>query len=240
MPKIIKEHIFAFDESAYTMERISISRETRKKFKEAGKVRRVLKPPRAKPPQTPYLSKEDLEEIQQETQERLSSLTLLARLTQEKKSLEDRLSDTPMPLIKPIKYQPHQYQIPPPIPNTLHFHQTKKLLRIKEFKNIIEPTLTRITPFFEKIGGDHLGPHATLQDKAIEDARLDPLWKWLRRLEDIVEDIDEVGHKFTAAEWRKLKGACKRVGKVSLQDLSTRLPEISNTLLSLDITLPGM
>ena len=36
-------------------------------------------------------------------------------------------------------------------PPELHFCKTKKLLRIKEYKELLEPTLDHILPFFTKI-----------------------------------------------------------------------------------------
>jgi len=36
-------------------------------------------------------------------------------------------------------------------PPELHFQKNKKLLRIKEYKELLEPTLDRISPFFTKM-----------------------------------------------------------------------------------------
>jgi len=36
-------------------------------------------------------------------------------------------------------------------PPELHFHKTKKLLCIKEYKELLEPTLDHISPFFTKM-----------------------------------------------------------------------------------------
>ena len=36
-------------------------------------------------------------------------------------------------------------------PPELHFRKNKKLLRIKEYKELLEPTLDRILPFFTKM-----------------------------------------------------------------------------------------
>jgi len=36
-------------------------------------------------------------------------------------------------------------------PPELHFHKNKKLLCIKEYKELLEPTLDRISPFFTKM-----------------------------------------------------------------------------------------
>jgi len=41
-----------------------------------------------------------------------------------------------------------------------------------------------------------------------KDLQYDSLWKWFNRLQDIIIELDEIGHKLTAKEWRILKGAC--------------------------------
>ncbi|KAJ3577041.1 hypothetical protein NP233_g61 [Leucocoprinus birnbaumii] len=184
MPKSKKSKhtIFALDETTCQMEKITISSDTRRKFKDAGKVRKVFKPPKPEPIQTPTFSPERLQEIQQEHKEHLSSLPLLARLTSERKCLVDRLSDPPLPLIQRI--EPHPYHIPPPIPNTLHFHQTKKLLRIKEFKELVEPTFDRIRPFFDKLTNEAKWGGG--------DEHFNPIFDWFYRLEDIVFEMDTI------------------------------------------------
>lgn len=211
------------------MEKITISPETRRKFADAGKVRRTFKPKKLEPIQTPTLSTERLEEIQQEHKEHTQSLSLLARLTSERKSLEERLSDPPLPLIERIDYSTPTYHFSPPLPTGLHFRQTKKLLRIKEFKNLVEPTLDRISPFFKYIGEERIWAM---------DERLDPIWVWFKRLEDIVIEMDTIGHNFSNGEWRMIKGACKRLKNVDFTQVATRVSEICNTLLLLDIVLP--
>jgi hypothetical protein len=228
MPKSRKSKhtILALDETTCKMEKIFISPEARRKFKDAGKVKRVRMPLMPEPVKTPVFSQEELQEIQQEHKEHLSTLSLLSRLTNERNSLVDRLEDSPPPLIQRI--EPYIYHSSP-IPNNIHFHQTKKLLRIKEFREFVQPTLDVITPFFYKMSGDA---------KWAGNDHYTPLWTWFYRLEDIVIEMDIIAHGFTAKEWRLLKGACKRIRKVDFSHLSTRIPEICDTLLSLDITLP--
>jgi len=54
-------------------------------------------------------------------------------------------------------------------PLELHFHKNKKLLRIKEYKELLEPTLDRISPFFTKMSKNKTWA---------EDPQYDSLWKW--------------------------------------------------------------
>ena len=114
-------------------------------------------------------------------------------------------------------------------PPELHFRKNKKLLRIKEYKELLEPTLDRISPFFTKMSENKTWA---------EDPQYDSLWKWFNRLQDIIIELDEIGHKLTAKEWRILKGACKRLKNVDFSKPATRIPEICKALLELNITIP--
>ena len=114
-------------------------------------------------------------------------------------------------------------------PPELHFCKTKKLLHIKEYKELLEPTLDHISPFFTTMSENKTWA---------EDPQYDSLWKWFNRLQDIIIELDEIGHKLTAKEWRMLKGACKRLKDVDLSKPATRVPEICKALLELNITIP--
>ena len=114
-------------------------------------------------------------------------------------------------------------------PPELHFHKNKKLLHIKEYKELLEPTLDRISSFFTKMSENKTWA---------EDPQYDSLWKWFNRLQDIIIELDEIGHKLTAKKWRILKGACKRLKNVDFSKPATRAPEICKALLELNITIP--
>jgi len=111
----------------------------------------------------------------------------------------------------------------------LHFRKNKKLLCIKEYKELLEPTLDRISLFFTKMSENKTWA---------EDLQYDSLWKWFNRLQDIIIELDEIGHKLTAKEWRILKGACKCLKNVDFSKPATRVPEICKALLELNITVP--
>jgi len=53
-------------------------------------------------------------------------------------------------------------------PPELHFHKNKKLLHIKEYKELLEPTLDCISPFFTKMSKNKTWA---------EDPQYDSLWK---------------------------------------------------------------
>jgi len=114
-------------------------------------------------------------------------------------------------------------------PPELHFHKTKKLLHIKEYKELLEPILDCILLFFTKMNENKTWA---------EDPQYNSLWKWFNQLQDVIIELDKIGHKLTAKEWRMLKGACKRLKNVDLFKLATRVPEICKALLELNITIP--
>ena len=116
-----------------------------------------------------------------------------------------------------------------PAPQSYIFTKKKKLLRIKEYKELLEPTLDRISPFFTKMSENKTWA---------KNPQYDSLWKQFNRLQDIIIELDEIGHKLTAKEWRILKGACKHLKNVDFSKPATRVPEICKALLELNITIP--
>ena len=73
-------------------------------------------------------------------EEETTHQTLLAQLFHKSKLL-DRITDAPapLPLVECLSTPPLPH-IPPPIPNTLHFHKTKILSHIKEHMPLLEAT----------------------------------------------------------------------------------------------------
>ena len=110
----------------------------------------------------------------------------------------------------------------------LHFCKTKKLLCIKEYKELLEPTLDCISLFFTKISKNKTWT---------KDPQYDSLWKWFNRLQDVIIELDKSGHKLTTKEWRMLKSACKYLKDVDFSKLATRVPEICKALLESNITI---
>jgi len=114
-------------------------------------------------------------------------------------------------------------------PPELHFHKTKKLLCITEYKELLESTLDCISLFFTKISENKTWA---------EDPQYDSLWKWFNQLQDVIIELDEIGHKLIAKKWRMLKGTCKHLKDVDLSKPATRVPEICKALIELNITIP--
>jgi len=174
-------------------------------------------------------------------QERTTEKSLTERLSLNQKSttakpLVERLAPAPYtndPILQHLGMGPHTFQVGvyafTTCPPDLHFWKTKKLLRIKEYKELLEPTLDCISLFFSKIS----------ENKSwAENPQYDSLWKWFNQLQDVIIELDEIGHKLTAKEWRMLKGACKRLKNVDFSKPATRVPDICKALLELDITTP--
>ena len=114
-------------------------------------------------------------------------------------------------------------------PPELHFCKTKKLLCIKKYKELLEPTLDRILPFSTK----------TSENKTwTKDPQYDSLWKQFNQLQDIIIELDKIGYKLIAKKWRILKGICKCLKDVDFFKPATRVPEICKVLLELNITIP--
>ena len=107
----------------------------------------------------------------------------------------------------------------------LHFRKNKKLLCIKEYKELLD----HISLFFTKMSENKTWA---------EDPQYDSLWKQFNRLQDIIIELNEIGYKLTAKEWRVLKDACKPLKNVDFFKPATRVPEICKALLELNITIP--
>ena len=163
--------------------------------------------------------------------------TLLAQLFHKSKLL-DRITDAPapLPLVERLSTPPLPH-IPPPIPDTLHFHKTKILSRIKEHMPLLEATKIRLEPLFTKLNKEDDNEHYGFAVRVPRDVQ-DTLWSWYSCLEELYADLEVIGYKLTNAEWRKLKGALKHISKVDFTQLNTRLPDICNELVALSITLP--
>ena len=149
MPAIRKNTniIFAKNEVTGERETFKLSSTTWEMFKNVGK-RRMVKYILIPPLTTHTLSKEESQELVKQHEEHAQNLLLLARLSKERRSLLDQIEQLPTPLINRIDHQP---TFSPPAPPHLHFHQNKKLLWIKEYNKILEPTLDQISPFFIKM-----------------------------------------------------------------------------------------
>ncbi|KAF7794676.1 hypothetical protein EIP86_005814 [Pleurotus ostreatoroseus] len=218
MPKATatKYTTIARNELTYRTERIKISPEVWRKYADVCKPRKVYKPDE-RPLVSRILSNEEYAQIQQEQAEHFAERDLLSRLLIKSRKLEDRLTTPPPPLIERLAPRTPAYEAPAPIPKQVKFRKYKIFKRIEEYKGLVDPTITRLKPFFAKLNERMEGPGTTVE-KMAEDKRLEPIWKWYNRLAEIRDTITEEGHDFGVSAWRQLKGACKRIGKVSFEN----------------------
>ena len=247
MPKSNKNTVIAWDESNTLplLERITLSKEVRERYKNVGKPRKVVKPNNKRPVTYP-LTVEERMELVREHEEYCSEKALLSRLCIEKAKLEDRIAARPPPLEDRIEPKKVEYTPPAPLPKNAEFHKTKDVLRHHDFKILVGATVTRLLPFLKKA----LNPEYSAK---VPEETLERVESWTDRLQDIstkLYDMEEnftneqwrglspTGRAFTNAQWRKLRGACKRIGKVDFTSLDSRFVEICNALAELEITLP--
>jgi len=71
-----------------------------------------------------------------------------------------------------------------------------------------------------------------------ENPQYDSLWKWFNWLQDIIIELDDIGHKLSAKEWRMLKDTCKCLKNIDSSKPASRVPETCKAFLELNITIP--
>jgi len=239
MPKVPRCSVIAMDKSTGLYEVIKLSKANRVKFAKIGAPNfqklPVLVPLDKGPPLTPTES----EELSGHHQEHRETLSLLSRLTLERKTLEERLSDppTPLPLIHRLSDKPKPIHIPPPIPKTLKFCKSKLLKRIKEFKPNLTSTLVRLQPIAKKLNEEAEREKMGLPITVSPEVGI-RLWDIYQRLEKLEEKLDTIGHTLTNAQWRKMGVSLRSIGRVSFENLAKRFPEVCKELDNLDIQLP--
>jgi len=111
------------------------------------------------------------------TKKTLAERLLLNQESVTVKPLLERLEPLPSTSINPLKqlirtstcYHKVGKVIFTSCPPEIHFCKTKKLLCIKEYKELLEPTLDRISLFFTKMSENKIWA---------ENPQYDSLWKW--------------------------------------------------------------
>ncbi|KAF5341459.1 hypothetical protein D9757_015518 [Collybiopsis confluens] len=231
--------ILALDKSTYRY--VKLPWMIKKQFRKAGATPRPKQPILYPKAQHPGLSPADNFRILAERRSHHSNLQLLDRLWTERARLIHRIEHPPTPLTPLPLYErlssPSPVHIPPPISSTLHFHRSKILKRTQEFEGMLLATVTRLEPIFERLKDEDLLQDSGRSVRVSETVR-DDLWRWYDRLQDLSDDLKNLGRLFTNAEWRNLRGALKRIGKVSFEKVDSRLQEICLELAQLNITLP--
>lgn len=238
MPKVIgKYSVTAKNESNHSLlERIAPSAPIRAKYSNLCAPRKNYRPRTTKLRTHPLTLQERLE-IVEDSQTRASERSLLSRLTIERRSLIDRISSPPPLLESTSTAARPEYEPPTSPPTNLHFRKTKIILRTDEIKPMIAATLDRLDPLFLKLDAIDGLEDKGMRVRLSEDNRKE-IWYWYSELQDLYNDIEEKGRKYSSKHWRQLAGALKRIGKVSFHDLSNRWIEICNELAEMNIRLP--
>ena len=221
MPRIsIHRKAIAKHEPSGLYERILISKETFEKYKDVAKRRRLPKPKGYKVTPRPFNPLRA-----QESQDRIDRLALLARITSQLRLL-DRLTST-VPLADRLTSPP-----PPtildehkPVPANLHFRRTKILLHVEEYNQLFGTVADRIDTFMGKV----------MEGTGITKEQRELTMKWGQEFDDLYHGLEARARKLTNKEWRIIHRSLKRIGKVSFHQLSTRLSEICDQLLAMDL-----
>lgn len=237
MPKVQNKNsrvVTAKDEPRGLIERISISKETRDRYKDVCKRRPAYKPKR----EVVKTHAAD-PEIMRQGDEDIARLGLLSRLLTEKRKLEDRISNPP-PLIERLATPPPVF-VPPPvvIPKDAFFKKEYINRRVQEVRPILEAVKERFDPWVMNLSFFE-GVHYHTGIPGLSDEVLDKVWDTWKNFEDVYENFDKKpGHRWTNATWRGIIGACKRMGRVSVdwKEVSD-IVDTCNKLAEMDLTFP--
>ncbi|EED82575.1 predicted protein [Postia placenta Mad-698-R] len=120
----------------------------------------------------------------------------------------------------------YEYEPPKPLPN-IHFQRTKILLRTSEYNEMFAATADRLEPVFARMEKEE----GNLEPKVVAKVR-----RMGDGFDELYHGLERKVRRLTNRHWRVLKRDLRRIGHVSFEDLSSRLPEICNELASLNIT----
>ena len=239
MPKVIAKYsVVAKNEATSLLERITPCKDTCIKWSNTFVPRKAPKPFHEKV-RTRTFTPEELEFFREDWLLRVAEMNLKSQFAAEERRREqliNRISDPTPPLIDRIAPR-NEYVPTAPPEKELKFHKTKILARIKEFEPVLEATKTRLDPFFFALRHEDSREDLGLSFSVPAEVRTE-LWGWWDRFQVLYDELRTLGHDLTNAQWRQLGGAIKRIGRVSFEDLDNRIPEISQKLADLKITLP--
>ncbi|EED84628.1 predicted protein [Postia placenta Mad-698-R] len=120
----------------------------------------------------------------------------------------------------------YEYEPPKPLPD-IHFQRTKILLRTSEYNEMFAATADRLEPVFARMEKEEgsLEPEVVAKVRRMGDG-----------FDELYHGLEKKARRLTNRHWRVIKRDLKRIGHVSFEDLSSRLPDICNELASLNIT----
>lgn len=192
-------------------------------------------------PHTRILTREEQIEYLLEAEREAAEKSLLNRLTIERRLLIDRITNPPLPLIERISEPgPSQptYTPPLPIPNSLHFVQTKKLKRLEDLNKVLTGLRVALDPVFEHLRSEEENERFHgIRPRVSKEIR-DNLWGWYDEVQEIGLREQDEWRKYTNKQWRYLFGNLKKIKKVSTENPKDRLSEICTQLYTLKIDIP--
>ena len=216
------------------IERLIVSKETNDRQKDLIKritKRRSTKRKVIPPVVTPQHSEEDLEWFC--LRDRVHA-DLMRRRAEEydaaHRPLIDRIEKSP---------QPSTSQLPDPLPLEIkdtpdfHLRKTKYIARIKEFKPMCSAVITRLNPLFEIINQ----LESNNQEIGVEPGALEHIWEqsrlldlWNHKFDEWSEPKWKRNYHLGRTDFRRFRGACKVIGRISFENLQSRLPEVVEAL----------
>ncbi|KAJ7577292.1 hypothetical protein C8J56DRAFT_369996 [Mycena floridula] len=237
MPKAKSFSVIAFNETTSLMERITPSPEVRRRFKDIGKIRHMPKPSYPQPPINRRTLAERLQ-LQDEVQDHIHALEFLSQTIANRPPSPTPPADPPIPLIQRLY---HPYEIPPPIPASLHFRRTKILHRIKEYRPMLVATKARLDMLYNRLQREE---RLASKGKPVQtNPEIRAYFKvFFETFYELYNNLEEKGHKLTNHQWRDFKGAMKRIGKISFDNIDgpKGIWDICSVIITQDIDWPGM
>lgn len=207
------------------VERIPISKDTRSLINRLTYKKRYFKADHRIPAvKTPLLSEERRKELQDEAFTEALDRLLVHKLTMNKLSLDQRLTEPPS-LIDRISKPTTITEVPASIPNNIHFRKSKILLRIKEFQPMIDAVQTILDDVFIRLNEIDKNEGTEIARQIPERDRVF-LWNWWDRFQDISNGLEEERHKFTNAEWRRFRGAMKQIKGISKDKVDIKIKKL--------------
>ena len=234
-----KNTVIARNEPLGLLERINLSPDTRAKFAEVGKRKPNPRPVTPPPVLHRHISKEEGAELIEEFMAECAEKALVSYLVRKRNRLEDRIAMTdPVPLIDRIEPVQPTYTAPAPPPKDLHFQKKTTLTRKEEVWKVMQATKKRTEPVLNALNATDKREDQGRPVQVTPETR-DKCWVILDRFEDIYRHFDVRVRKWDHGEWRHMVGACKRIGRIKLNNFSTRFPEICKELADSNVHFPA-
>ena len=240
MPKIMSKYTAtAKNEPAGSLiERIKPSAAIRAKYAELGKRRPQPKPVHEKVVTRPLSLAERLK-LAEQFRDHTESRALLSRLTEQRRLL-DRITEAGPSNEVPVPRVPTAPPHVQPDLSGLHFHKSKILKRIQEVMPLVEATYARLKPVFDRLLKEEKHAKAAGVPERVPQEISRKLWEWADHWDEMRDAMKgEECHKWTNTQWRQVAGLCKRIAKIYLKNVDSKLVDICKELVEDNFTFPS-